>query len=165
LSFLSVTGKVFQINLKGKTPGARGLPKTSVESTQVSKRGLEGDFNVYRHEKLADDPDSAVLIMPLETINQLNREGWPIKPGDIGENFTTTGLAYNGFSIGKEVAIGNVKLQISRACDPCTNLYSLPYVGPQKGPLFLKVMMGRRGWYARVTKEGRVSKGDNISVL
>ena len=51
---------------------------------------------------------------------------------------------------------------VSRACDPCTNLYLLPYVGKSKGPQFLKVMLGRRGWYARVLEEGSVRAGDPI---
>src|SRR5579875_4096017 len=82
-------GEVYQINIKGRVAGARGLPKHPVESNTILKTGLEGDFNVYRHEELADDPDSAVLLMPLETIAELNKEGWPIKAGDIGENITT----------------------------------------------------------------------------
>ena len=136
-----------------------------VNSIMVSKGGLEGDFNVYRHEKLDDDPDSAVLIMPLETIEELNKEGWPIKPGDIGENITTRGIAYSRFIPGKGVRIGQAELQISRACDPCANLLLLPYVGEGKGNQFLKVMFGRRGWYARVVREGRVKKGDEITAV
>jgi MOSC domain-containing protein YiiM len=157
-------GTVHQINIKGRVPGSRGLPKSSVVSVGIRKEGLDGDFNVYRHEKLNDDPDSAVLILPLETIKELNKEGWPVKPGDLGENITTLGIPYNHFSPGKEVSIGEVKLEISRACDPCSNLYLLPYVGEQKGPEFMKVMLHRRGWYARVTKEGTVNKGEKISL-
>lgn len=101
--------------------------------------------------------------MPLETINELNNEGWPIKPGDIGENITTNGIPYFQMSPGKTLRIGSeVVIQISRACDPCSNLYLLPYVGDKKGPSFLKVMLGRRGWYARVIQEGTVRKGDEI---
>lgn len=136
-----------------------------VISIIVSKGGLEGDFNLYRHEKLDDDPDSAVLIMPLETIEELNKEGWPIKPGDIGENITTRGIAYSRFAPGKRVRIGQAELQISRACNPCSNLLLLPYVGEGKGNQFLKIMFGRRGWYARVVSEGRVKKGDAITAV
>lgn len=154
---------VYQLNVKAKTPGSRGLPKTPVSSVRILKNGLEGDYNVYRHDILSDDPDSAVLLMPLETINELNNEGWPIKPGDIGENITTNGIPYFQMSPGKTLRIGSeVVIQISRACDPCSNLYLLPYVGDKKGPSFLKVMLGRRGWYARVIQEGTVRKGDEI---
>jgi MOSC domain-containing protein YiiM len=157
-----MSGKVLQINIKGKTPGDRGLPKSPVNSIKISKGGLEGDYNVYRHDILSDDPDSAVLLMPIETIRELNEEGWPIKPGDIGENITTIGIPYSKMTPEKKLEIGDVVLQISRACDPCDNLYLLPYVGKEKGPRFLKVMMGRRGWYARVIKEGRISNADEV---
>ncbi len=159
-----MAGKILQINIKGRIPGSRGLPKSPVSSATITKHGLRGDFNVYRHEKLNDEPDSAVLLMPLETIEQLNKEGWPIRPGDIGENITTIGIAYGDLSPGMKVSLGETELEISRACDPCTNLYLLPYVGEQKGPQFLKTMSGRRGWYARVIKEGTVRKGDVITL-
>lgn len=155
-------GMVHQINIKPRTRGERGLPKMPVESVRVTKLGLEGDFNLYRHEKLRGDPDSAVLLLPLETILQLNAEGWPVKTGDLGENFTTAGVPYSGFSPGKVFRLGSAVVEISRACNPCENLYLLPYVGDSKGPGFLKVMLGRRGWYARVRTEGVVRRGDPI---
>ena len=158
-----MTGVVLQLNVKPQTPGEHGLPKKPVASAMVTKRGVEGDFNVYRQEKLRGDPDSALLIMPIEKIRELNSEGWPIKPADIGENLTTSGIPYDSFAVGRIFTAGGVRFQISRACDPCTNLYLLPYVGKTKGPEFLKLMLGRRGWYARVLQEGRVNTGDRIS--
>ena len=154
---------VKQINVKARTPGERGLPKGSVDSAFVGRGGLVGDFNVYRHEEIEDDPDSAVLIMPVETIEELNSEGWPVKPGDLGENLTTSGIPYSSFSVGKTFTAGKVRLQISRACDPCDNLFLLPYVQKLRGPAFLKTMLGRRGWYARVVEEGWVKTGDPVA--
>jgi MOSC domain-containing protein YiiM len=151
-----------QVNVKPSTPGERGLPKKPVGSANVTRKGVQGDFNLYRHEKLRDDPDSALLLMPIEMIGELNSEGWPIRPGDLGENFTISGIPYSEFAVGKIYAVGQLRLQIARRCDPCTNLYGLPYVGSSKGPEFLKVMLGRRGWYARVLEEGPVTTGDEI---
>jgi MOSC domain-containing protein YiiM len=141
------------------------LPKAPIESTVITRRGLEGDFNRHRHERKHDDPDNALLLMPLETIRELNGEGWPIEPGDIGENVTTAGIPYHRFAPGRSYRIGGAEVQISKACDPCANLYLLPYVGEVQGPRILKVMMGRRGWYARVLKEGPIKKGDAIEEI
>ena len=160
---LVLNGVVRQVNVKPSTPGERGLPKRPVDTATVTREGVEGDFNIYRHEKLKDDPDSALLLMTTEKMVELNSEGWPIKPGDLGENLTVSGIPYSSFVVGKTFAVGQVRLQISRKCDPCTNLYSLPYVGKSKGPEFLKIMMGRRGWYARVLEEGQVKPGDKIT--
>ena len=158
-----MVGVIQQINVKSQTKGERGLPKKPVDSAFVTRAGVRGDFNVYRHEKLSDDPDSALLIMPIETIRELNSEGWPVKPGDFGENLTTSGIPYSSFAVGQVFDAGEVRFRISRACDPCTNLFLLPYVGKSKGAEFLKVMLGRRGWYAQVLKEGWVRTGGKIA--
>ena len=160
---MGVAGIVLQVNAKPQTKGEHGLPKRPVASAIVSRAGVEGDFNVYRHEEQEDEPDQALMIMPIETIRELNDEGWPVRPGDLGENLTTSGIPYESFSIGKTFIAGGVRLQISKPCEPCTRLYSLPYVGKSKGPGFLKVMLGRRGWYARVVVEGRVRAGDSVT--
>jgi MOSC domain-containing protein YiiM len=155
-------GIIWQLNVKGETPGERGLPKYSEHALDVTVQGAAGDFNRYRHEKKADDPDQALLIMPLEMLTQLNAEGWPVKPGDIGENITTKGIPYDAFAPGRKYRAGTVEFEVSKAAAPCTHLYLLPYVGREKGPDFLKAMVGRRGWYARVLKPGTVRNGDVI---
>ena len=158
-----MSGEIQQINVKPQTKGEHGLPKARVGSALVTRAGIEGDYNVYRHEERQDDADQALLIVPIETISELNSEGWPVKPGDLGENFTTRGIPYQSFCVGKVFAAGGLRFQISKACDPCDNLYLLSYVGASKGPGFLKVMLGRRGWYARVLREGRVKTGDSLT--
>ena len=157
-----MAGVLQQVNAKARKEGESGLPKVPLDSALVTIAGVIGDFNVYRHEQLQDDPDSALLILPIETIRELNSEGWPVKPGDLGENFTTRGIPYDALVPGKAFAVGEVRFQISRACNPCDNLFLLPYVGLSKGALFLKATHGRRGWYARVLREGRVAPGDRI---
>ena len=42
---------VQQINVKPKTGSERGLPKLPVDSASVTGSGVEGDYNVYRHEE------------------------------------------------------------------------------------------------------------------
>jgi MOSC domain-containing protein YiiM len=53
--------------------------------------------------------------------------------------------------------IGDVELEISKPCDPCTETYSLPYIGEARGPAFVRALVGRRGWYARVLTGGRLT--------
>lgn len=156
-------GAVCQMNVKPEVRGERGLPKTPVDRALVRRTGLVGDFNRYRREEAHDDPAMAVLLMPMETIQELNKEGWPIKPGDIGENFTTSGISYDAFAAGKRFRIGKAVVRITKACDPCSNLYLLPYVGKDKD--IVKAMYRRRGWYASVEQEGEVLKGDAIEEL
>ncbi len=154
--------RVFQINIKPQTGYERGLPKSPVSFARVTKNGLEGDYNRYRTEELASDPDQAVLIFTLEMIRELNDEGWPIRPGDIGENITMEGLDYGLLSPGNVYEIGDAIVEITKPCAPCRNLAILPYVGAGKQKEFIGTLVGRRGWYARVVREGMISQGDMI---
>lgn len=153
------------MNVKPSTPGEPGLPKRAVASARLTSAGFEGDFNRYRQEEKAGSPDMAVLLMPSETLRALNDEGWPIRPGDIGENITSEGLAYGAFAPGLRFKLGAAVVEVSKACDPCRTLSHLPYVGQAKVAAFVKVMLGRRGWYARVIEEGLVAQGDAIGLL
>jgi MOSC domain-containing protein YiiM len=157
--------KIVQINVKPKTPSEHGLPKTPVCSVVLSKSGLEGDYNNFRTIKKNRNPDMAVLVYPIETIHELNNEGWPIKPGDLGENFTIKGIPYLKLSPSQKYQIGECIIEISLECDPCQNLSILPYIGELKIKEFIKSLMHRRGWYARVIKEGIVKQNSLVKQI
>ena len=158
----SSRGRVRSLHRKPEKAGEHGLPKPSVPELWVSPSGVRDDFNRYRHEDLYDAPDQALLLMPVETIRALNAEGWPIHEGDIGENVTIEGLSYDGFHPGQRYRVGQAIVEVSKPCTPCSNLYLLPYVGREKGPGFVKTMIDRRGWFAKVVQEGRIQPGDVV---
>lgn len=158
-------GRVLALHRKPEVAGEHGLPKPSVPEAFLSRTGVRGDFNRYRHEEKKDDLAMAVLVMPRETLSQLEGEGWPVRPGDLGENLTTQGVEYAAFAPGRRFRAGEAVLEVTKACTPCDNLYLLPYVGPARGPEFLRVMLERRGWYARVLEEGWVRAGDSLTFL
>lgn len=158
----SRAGRVRSLHRKPETGAEHGLPKPTVPEVQVVSRGVEGDFNRYRHEEQHDEPNQAVLMMPIEMIQELNGEGWPIHEGDIGENVTTEGIPYAEFHPGDQFRMGEAIVQVSKPCVPCTNLYLLPYIGEKKGPGFIKTMIDRRGWYASVVRSGRIRTGDVV---
>jgi MOSC domain-containing protein YiiM len=159
-------GRVQEVHRKPERPGEHGLPKPAVEEIQIGPGGVTGDFNRYRHEELADEPTSAVLLIPSETLRELRNEGWPVRPGDLGENVTTEGIAYDAMPPGTLLRFARgPEVEITRPCDPCTNLYLLPYVGEAQGPKFVKTMLHRRGWYARVRVPGAIRPGDRIEIV
>jgi len=157
--------KIHQINVKPNRANEHGIPKTSVISAILSKSGIEGDYNNYRTIKKDQNPDMAVLVYPIETIHELNDEGWPIMPGDMGENFTISGIPHSHFSPNQQYQIGESLIEISFECDPCQNLSVLPYVGKTKINEFIKTLMHRRGWYARVLKEGPIVQNSIIKQI
>ena len=158
-------GRVFQLNRKPETAGERGLPKFPEAGLTVTVDGVAGDFNRWRTEERAGERTYALLIVPLETLEQLQRDGWPVQPGDLGENVTTVGVPYDAFSPPSRFRIGTVVAETSKACTPCIQLYHLRYVGREKGPAFLKATLGRRGWYARVVEPGVIRTGDAVAFV
>jgi len=159
-----MNSRILQINIKPNKKGQRGLPKKPVNNVFISKSGLDGDHNNFRLKKKNNDPDMAILLITKDIIDQLNNEGWPISPGDLGENLTITKLNYESIKPGQIFNIGSAKIEISLICDPCTNLKILPYVGDERINDFIKIMMNRRGWYSRVLKPGKISKNDYVSL-
>ena len=160
-----MTPQVQQINVKPDTLGEVGLPKMAVELANLTVSGIDGDYNRFRKKKKNNDPDMAIMILCTDILSQLNQEGWPAQPGDLGENLTLTGMDYASIETGQQYKIGDVTLEISIICDPCSNLYTLPYVGTERGPAFIKTLMNRRGWYARVLTPGTIKSGDSVTIL
>jgi MOSC domain-containing protein YiiM len=155
-------GRILQLSVKPETRGERGLPKRAVDSAFFSRAGVEGDFNRYRTERQASTAETAVLILPVETLQQLRAEGWRLEPGELGENITTQGVAYDEMAPGTQWQAGQARLRITKACDPCSQLRHLESVGQARVVEFIATMLGRRGWYAQVVEEGLVSTGDGF---
>ena len=160
-----MTGTVLQVNVKSQVPGERGLPKHPVNHCLATVQGLDGDHNVFRQTKKKGDKTMAILVYPMETIEELNLEGWPVKPGDVGENLTVKGYSHDTFKIGQQYEAGNAIIEISLECDPCNSLRLLSYVGQEHVKTFIKTMMHRRGWYASIVKEGEVRPGDPFKLI
>jgi len=159
-----MTGTLLQLNVKPEVPGEFGLPKRPVPSLRVTPAGAEGDYNRWRTEKGNGDPDQAILLVTRELLDTLAAEGWPVKPGDLGENITLGGIAEAALRPGVRLRSGAMLLEVTKACDPCSELHSLPYIGKERGAEFVRVTMGRRGWYAKVLEGGNVTTGAAVRV-
>jgi MOSC domain-containing protein YiiM len=161
----AVAGRIIQLNRKPKEGRGRGLPKRPVPELTITPYGVVGDYNRWRTEKAAGDPDQAVLLATAEDLASLRADGWPVEPGELGENLTVAGLPPGSLGAGARVRVDDVVLEVSKACDPCTILYGLPYVGMERGGKFLHAVRGRRGWFARVVRGGTVRVGMPVTVL
>lgn len=161
---MRASGSVQRLSVKPHTPGQRGLPKHAVPRLRITPAGAEGDYNHYRTTKVQGDPNLAILLLTREVIDTLRAEGWPVEPGDLGENLTLAGIPESSLTPGSTIHIGEVLLQVSEPCDPCTELQVLPYVGKAKGPEFVRALTGRRGWFARVLSSGEIVAGTPVEV-
>jgi MOSC domain-containing protein YiiM len=155
---------IVQLSVKSRVRGEVGLPKRAVPQLRVTVDGAEGDYNHYRASQLAGDLDQALLVVTLDLLSTLAAEGWPVRPGDLGENLTLAGVAEDTLGPGVQLRVGEVTLVITKPCDPCTELYTLPYIGDERGPAFLKATAGRRGWYAKVLVPGEITTHSVVSL-
>jgi MOSC domain-containing protein YiiM len=160
-----MTGRILRLSIKPRTLGEYGLPKRAVPGLTITGQGAEGDYNHYRSTKLKGDPDQAILLLTQEVLDQLNIEGWPVAAGDIGENLTLGDVAEASLVPGAQLALGTVRLEVTKPCEPCTELHSLPYVGKARGTAFVKTMVARRGWYARVLAGGAITLDTPVQVV
>jgi MOSC domain-containing protein YiiM len=160
-----MTGRLLRLSIKPETPGEYGLPKRAVPELTVTAAGAEGDYNRYRSEQLPGDRDQALLLMTQDLLDTLRGEGWPVEPGDLGENLTLGGIPESNLSPGVRIRLGGVEIEVSKACDPCTEVHSLPYIGAERGPAFVRALVGRRGWYARVLTGGRLDLATPVEIV
>ena len=140
-----MSSRILQINIKPNINNERGLPKRAIDDAYISRLGIEGDHNNFRFTKKENNPDMAVLIITKDIIDDLNNEGWPIKPGDLGENLTIIGLDYQSIKPGQVLEVGSAKIKVSFICDPCTNLKILPYVGDDDDAQLTGIIQGATG--------------------
>jgi MOSC domain-containing protein YiiM len=156
--------RLLRLSIKPRIPGEYGLPKQSVDQLDVTVDGAAGDYNNYRMRTLKGDPDQAIMLLTDDVIQQLRREGWPVDAGDMGENLTLGEVAESSLGIDTRISVGDVILEISKPCDPCTELGSLPYVGKARTAEFIKTTKGRRGWYARVLTPGSITRESPVEI-
>lgn len=157
-------GRVVHVHLKPREGRARGLPKRAAPELTITPEGVQGDFNRWRSEEANGDPDQAVLLLSEEILSALRTEGWPVQAGELGENLTLADLPPDAFQPGARMRVGEVELEVSKPCDPCTVLFTLPYVGAERGPAFLRTLKERRGWFARVVQGGTVRPGSPVQM-
>lgn len=156
---------VFQINVKPHNKERLGIPKNKVEKCKLNNNGLENDYNNFRYDKKKIDSKMALLIISYDLIKYYNQNGWPVKPGDLGENLIIKNLNYSTIKPNQKYQVGNTIIQITFKCDPCKKLRILPYIGTSKINQFIKFLIGKRGWYAKVLKTGTINQNDLFNLL
>ena len=127
---------------------ARGTPSDPVtEATAISAQGLEGD------RSCSVDNTRQVLFMDQETLNEL-----ALKPGQIKENITTSGLDLSQTKAGEVFFIGDsVTMEVVGECEPCGKMDAIR-------PGLRDRLDGRRGMLAVVINGGPIKVGDSVRI-
>lgn len=157
-------GSVLQI---GVSQG--GVPKFAVPRARVTEEGLEGDG--HAHPEFHGGPRQALLFIAAEGIEELKQLGFPLFPGALGENITTTGLEHRTWRIGQRWQVGSeVVVEFTKVRVPCKTLNrygagtiqkavydDLVKAGDPSSPHW-----GLSGCYARILQGGVIQAGDKI---
>lgn len=140
---------------------------------RIERSGVVGDYNRDRMVAGRGTLDRAVSLLTLESLATLRRDGYDIRPGDLGENLTLNALDAELFPgvrlrLSTRGASDRIELEITEPMVPCQNLERLPVVVamPERARrAFPRACKGRRGWYARVLAGGELSPGSSLLLL
>ncbi len=145
-----MSGKVVSVNVSGK----KGIRKRPVEEVVLMREyGIEGDAHA------SSDWHRQVSLLALESINKMREKGLDVSPGDFAENITTEGIDLVSLPVGTVMHIGDeVTGEVSQIGKECHTRCAIYY---QAGDC----VMPKEGIFIRVTRGGKVRKGDNISVI
>lgn len=163
--------------------------KAEFPSVQITKAGVNGDYNHYRTVALKSTKNRAVSILTQDVMNSLRStyKSYNVQDGDLGENILVAGVSFDFFRIGEcyqfscpdsEDAADTEKaviVEITEPMEPCANLCKLSYINDSsikpsdriercQGLIgFLNRFDGYRGWYAKVHRGGVVETGAAVS--
>ncbi len=143
-------GRITSINIS-----RGGIPKKPIRSVFIHEGGLEGDgHNHAKHYR----PAQAVSLQDMETLAELNAEGFPLTAGMTGENLNVRHLYVNALPVGTRLFFtGGVAIEITRKRPPC-------YVLDAIDPRLKKAIAGRCGVYAKVVQGGRLDCGASVNI-
>jgi MOSC domain-containing protein YiiM len=105
-------------------------------------------------------------------VEELQRRGYPVSFGSLGENLTTRGIDLRQLRIGDRLRAGGALLEIAKPRGPCS---ALDIYGPSikqeiydtrvKARDSKSPRWGMSGFYLSVVDPGPVSTGDIIAVV
>ena len=140
----------------------------------IQGQGVQGDAHfgrtVQHRSRVARNPDQPNLrqvhLIQHELIISLQKQGFDVAPGTLGENITTSGVPLLDFPEGTELAIGkSAILRITGLRNPCKQLDDY-----QKGLMQAVLdrdhegnLIRKAGVMAVVTQNGLIKPEDGIT--
>jgi MOSC domain-containing protein YiiM len=160
-----MTGTIIQINIS-----RGGIPKLPIPEAVLTPEGIQGDS--WAHPQFHGGPKQALLLIGAESLEELVAKGYPLYPGALGENLTTSGLDRRQMRIGQRYRIGEVLIELTKVRVPCN---TLDVYGPSiKADVYdPQVKAGDpssprwalAGFYAAVRKTGIIRQHDIITLV
>lgn len=167
-----MTGTVVAVHRRAE----HALGKATREAIRLLPgRGVEGDAHcgerVQHRSRVARDPTQPNLrqvhLLHAELHDELARRGFPVAPGQMGENVTTRGLDLLGLPRGTRLRLGDeAVVELTGLRNPCAQLDSL-HAGLMAATLerdAAGALVRKAGVMAVVRHAGEVRPGDPVGV-
>ena len=140
--------------LVGVYVGSRkGEGKTSVESAElVAGHGLRGDSHAGR------DPDRQVSLFAIETLREIQNEGFEVPAGSLSANLFTENIGLDSLKPGARLRIGEAVIEIAEARKPCRSITKIDNRLPKR-------LFGECGQVGRIIKDGVARVGDEVEIM
>jgi len=148
------TGKVESIHIaSAATEPVRALDQVVL----TPGVGIEGDrYALKQGTFYKPEPDFELTLIEAEAIEALRREyDVELTPGDARRNIVTRGVPLNHL-VGREFAIGDVRIKGIRLCEPCDHLQKVT------GKQLIKGLRHRGGLRAQILTGGTIRVGDVV---
>jgi MOSC domain-containing protein YiiM len=138
---------------------AAAVPVQAVDQvTAIPGSGLEGDryaLKLGTFYKAA--PDHELTLIEAEAVEAIGREYQiELDAGDARRNVVTRNVPLNHL-VGRDFAIGEVRIHGIRLCEPCDHLQKLT------GKPVIKGLLHRGGLRAQILTQGTIRVGDEIN--
>lgn len=142
-----VTGTVVAVSLSER----KGTRKENVGEIYLKpNHGVVGDAH-------AGPGHRQVSLLAEESIAKARARGLDVKPGDFGENITTSGLDLPALPVGTRLVAGDAVLEVTQIGKECVSRCAIYYLAGD-------CIMPKEGIFARVVASGRIKPGDRIEV-
>lgn len=125
------------------------------KGTLIAGKGLEGDLNAVQ----GTDENRQLNLLSLETVEQLAKEGYKTKPGELGEQIIVEGLDVMGLKVGDRLRLGtSTMIEMTEERTPCLWFQKIQNKTVAE-------TMGRIGIMARVIKGGTIKTSDQVQLV
>ena len=147
-------GTVDSIYIAG---AAQGPPQSVAQVAAIPGAGLEGDrYALKLGTFYKPTPDRELTLIEAEAIEAMGRDYHiELAAGEARRNIVTRNVALNHL-VGKEFAIGEVRIRGIRLCEPCDHLQRVT------GKAVIKGLLHRGGLRAQILTPGMIRVGDAV---
>ncbi len=138
---------------------AQGQMQALAQVVAIPGAGLEGDRYALKVGTFyKPQPDYELTLIEAEAIEALRRDyNVELPAGEARRNIVTRNVPLNHL-VGKEFAIGDVRIRGVRLCEPCD------YLEKVTGKPVIKGLLHRGGLRAQILTPGTIRVGDAVTL-